>query len=501
MFGDSLLSLVPLDDYLFLIPFSLGSLIILVSAVAYLRRAWNKRQQGCDVVDRGNSGSNEKGGKGDKKGKTFPEKTWKRPKGISESKGPGTRVGYEKEEKTDDSSRIDNLYSEWKEIRDANKKSSINQILDLKHEDADQEDKFKIDTSNFENKNERCSSPYKGKEATKEKSVEAIRHKDAGKKEASESNFDDELRKIMREGEELADLSLKSFMKPIQLNIDKQARPPEEAKLQKEKQVALVKVMCQEFRDVSKLDENEIEKREEKKKEMEKVKSARSYFTSIDKKQSDLLSGAPVIKFRTEEDVRGSFSRGNDMRLSQFQPGKINKNLTTIFDDASSSEKVGLSRPPPKKLMTLDQVLRKSSTPIQEGKKEKEDELAQLRGSRKRWTVPELQRSVENFEIKSEIESLRETKTPIKKRWTPEVSENTRMKTVSLDKPGKLDVSKVFKEQKGIDSTPKQEDLEINELIKSRSLPLKQIYKPGEDVSAKLMEDSDMKDIEESKGT
>ena len=62
-------------------------------------------------------------------------------------------------------------------------------------------------------------------------------------------------------------------MKPINLNIDKSARSIVESKKIKEGELCLVRQMCGQFRDVAKLDGNE--EKEEKRKEMEKVRSAR----------------------------------------------------------------------------------------------------------------------------------------------------------------------------------------------------------------------------------
>ena len=83
----------------------------------------------------------------------------------------------------------------------------------------------------------------------------------------------EEFQKELKETERKAEEEAKRSMKPMNLNIDPHARTKEESKKIKEKELNLVKMMCGEFREVTKLDGNE--EKEEKRKEMEKVRSAR----------------------------------------------------------------------------------------------------------------------------------------------------------------------------------------------------------------------------------
>jgi len=64
--------------------------------------------------------------------------------------------------------------------------------------------------------------------------------------------------------------------------IDKNARSREEIKRCKEAEIELLKTMGKEFRELAKLDEAGAEAKEERKKEMEKVKSARTFFKTVD---------------------------------------------------------------------------------------------------------------------------------------------------------------------------------------------------------------------------
>merc|ERR1712128_364692 len=137
----------------------------------------------------------------------------------------------------------------------------------------------------------------------------------------------------------------KSFMRPINLNIDKSARSKEESKKNKEKELNLVRKLCGEFRDVAKLDGQE--EKEEKRKEMEKVRSARSYFKTVDKYRSESMSAVPRMKMRAEEE---NMKKGSPMRLSQFEPGKINTKFTNIFERDENTDTGERKAPPRKKL-------------------------------------------------------------------------------------------------------------------------------------------------------
>ena len=88
-----------------------------------------------------------------------------------------------------------------------------------------------------------------------------------------EKKEEEEFQKELKETEIKAEEEAKRSMRPINLNIDKNARTKGESKKIKENELNLVRKMCGEFRDVTKLDGNE--EKEEKRKEMEKVRSAR----------------------------------------------------------------------------------------------------------------------------------------------------------------------------------------------------------------------------------
>ena len=63
----------------------------------------------------------------------------------------------------------------------------------------------------------------------------------------------------------------------------------------------------------------------------------RSYFKSVDKYRSESTGAIPKMRLRSGEDFHDNFTRGSAMRLSQFQPGRINKKLTSRFETGLDS--------------------------------------------------------------------------------------------------------------------------------------------------------------------
>ena len=86
-----------------------------------------------------------------------------------------------------------------------------------------------------------------------------------------ERKFEKELEELERKAVEKA----KSSLKAPRLNIEKNPRPIVESKKQKEVEVMLVKQLCGAYKAEVKLDEKAAAAREEKKKDLEVVRSAR----------------------------------------------------------------------------------------------------------------------------------------------------------------------------------------------------------------------------------
>eukprot|EP00092_Neocalanus_flemingeri_P026088 GFUD01028274.1.p1 GENE.GFUD01028274.1~~GFUD01028274.1.p1 ORF type:complete len:865 (+),score=347.60 GFUD01028274.1:153-2747(+) len=296
--------------------------------------------------------------------------------------------------------------------------------------------------------------------------------------ERDEKKEAEEFEKELKETERRAEAEAKSLMKPVNLNIDKNARSKQESKKIKEREVNLVKKMCVEFRDVAKLDGQEV--KEEKRKEMEKVRSARSYFKTVDKYRSESMSAVPRTKFTSEEDCNNSSSRGSNMRLSQFEPGKINSRFTNMFGGDSQTDSQEKQKPPKKKLITLDQVMKKNNDDEEEGPQaEMGRELEELRQARKNWVPPEENRDF-GSEIKEDITSIAKlSSTSVKNRWKP-VNSERQDKTRSMEVPQKLNIENVFINDTRDDTedTKMEVEKELNEIREARPTPLSKRWKP-----------------------
>jgi len=256
-----------------------------------------------------------------------------------------------------------------------------------------------------------------------------------------------------------------SFMRPINLNIDREAQPREVSKKKTEKELQLMRKMCGEFREVVKLDNKED--REEKQKEMDKVRSARSYFKTVDKYRSESVSANPRIRFKTDEDLADSYSRGNQKRLSQFTPGKINSRLTSLFGGDQQPDLIP-QKPPKKKLITLDQVMKKGSPKADEEGNRKRMELEELKQSRKQWEPPMAENIPPASHVREEIVSLQSQTTPVKQRWNPTEFAEKEVFHKTLQMPNKLNIDKVFPNTLKDEEVNEEIEKELDELRLSR---------------------------------
>jgi len=277
-----------------------------------------------------------------------------------------------------------------------------------------------------------------------------------------------------------------SFMKPVHLNIDPNPVPKDVLKKKTEGEIQRVRRMCGEFREVVK--GNNKEEREEKQKEMEKVRSARSYFKTADRYRSESLSGNPRIKFRTEEEVTDSYSRGNQNRLSQFTPGKINSRFTDMFGGEQEPD-LRPQKAPKKKIITLNQVLKQESPKSDENRISKELELEDLKESRKKWKPPKLEKPEPISNVKDEIITLQFESVPLKLRWNPTDNDDEE-KIKTLEIPNKLNLDKVFPNQsKEEDAYTKMEvEKELDELRLSRPKRFQRIGKEERSSSAHVLQ-------------
>merc|ERR1719450_1463283 len=266
-----------------------------------------------------------------------------------------------------------------------------------------------------------------------------------------------------------------SFMKPVTLNIDPNPVPRDVLRKQKEGEIQRVRRMCGEFREVVKVTNKE--EREEKQKEMEKVRSARSYFKAADRYRSESLSGNPRIRFRTEEEVNDSYSRGNHNRLSQFTPGKINSRFTDMFDGEKETD-LAPQKPPKKKIISLDQVMKQGSPKNDEHKISKELELEDLKESRRKWRPPPVEKPEPTSNVKDEIINLQFETVPLKLRWNP-TDNNEKEEIQSLEIPNKLQDEDV--------DIKKELEKELDEVRSSRPSRFQKIGKEQRSSSAHVL--------------
>merc|ERR1719483_318982 len=262
------------------------------------------------------------------------------------------------------------------------------------------------------------------------------------------------------------------------MKMKKSRRKEKKWSKNKDKELNLVRKLCGEFREVAKGDENE--EKQEKRKEMEKVRSARSYFKTVDKYRSESMSAVPRMRVKSEEDFNDRFNKGSHMRLSQFEPGKINRKLTNIFGGEDQNENQERQRPPKKKLITLDQVMKKSIVDDDElTKLDREQELEELKQARKNWVPPQENTNLVT-DSKAEIESFsRVSSTPLKSRWN-RVNYDRQEKTRSMEVPQKLNMENLFSNTARDDSELAKISVEkeLNEIRESRPTPLAKRWKP-----------------------
>jgi len=286
--------------------------------------------------------------------------------------------------------------------------------------------------------------------------------------ERDEKKEEEEFKRELKEAEIQGKAEAKRVMRPVNLNIDKNARSAEESKLIKEREVNLVRKMCGEFRDIAKLDTNE--EKEDRKKEMDKVRSARSYFKSVDKHRSESLSAVPRIRNNREEEKISPH-----MRLSQFEPGKINNKIVNIFNEMDQNSSMEKIKPPKKKVITLDQVMRKNENGTENSQDEKQKELEELKQFRKEWKQPE-EKSDENK--KAEFNSKPQA-VSVTKRWNP-IKSDRHEKAHSMEVPQKINIENFFlNDAKNEEFEQKSEvQKELNEIRDARPTPVIKRWKP-----------------------
>ena len=210
----------------------------------------------------------------DKTDKVLSANSWKKPHGLNSAKPIVEIKDFKKatqmvqNERTEHMTLIPtiDILSQSQE----KKKSPSPNKTNLKTEDKIKvtpiREIIKKDENNENKSNQKVESKTQGYQASQSGKLKV-------RPERDELKEAEEFAKELKETEEKAIANAKSFMKPINLNIDSHARSKDESKRVKEREVDLVRKMCGEFRDVAKL--NTSEEKEERQREMEKVRSAR----------------------------------------------------------------------------------------------------------------------------------------------------------------------------------------------------------------------------------
>jgi hypothetical protein len=137
-----------------------------------------------------------------------------------------------------------------------------------------------------------------------------------------------------------------------------------------------------------------------------KCKLFRTYFKTVEKMQQQFERDNSINRFDVNNENlegtglsvrdlnivkrRSNFFQSierNNPRLSQFEPGKLNKKISNVFE-GSTAENEERGRAPRKKLISENQVF-KQDEDLDVERKVRQREIEELREARKNWVPPE----------------------------------------------------------------------------------------------------------------
>ena len=319
-------------------------IVILVGVVILIKYFKTKKTKLVESASTVTSSETSKVEKRDTKTQKVSSKAFAIDKQIEKKEEPIKTRGFQKEEKKFEhikknvtsaiktSPVLDtnkNTTKQLKEIKSKDDLKEKDQIITKNIQEVEIGKEFKKDAAPVIDRNKEIKTPDNNKI---QRPLVPIKKRVIERDEEQEArDFQKELEETERKAEEEA----KSFMRPIQLNIDKNARSKDEALKSKEKEMVLVKKLCGEVREIAKA--ANPEEREERRKEMEKVRSARlsgkmilnltfivffrSYFKTVDKYRSESASAVPRMRLRLDEEFQDSVSRGSSLSegLTIFQ--------------------------------------------------------------------------------------------------------------------------------------------------------------------------------------
>jgi len=103
------------------------------------------------------------------------------------------------------------------------------------------------------------------------------------------------------------------------------------------------------------------------------------------------MNAQPRIKFVPDAVLAGIYNSNNTHSPSPtFNPGRINTNFIRRFESPSTVQTDSTVDRPKKRLITLDQVMRRSSNSTDEMKLQREAEMEEIRSVRRSWAPPDV---------------------------------------------------------------------------------------------------------------
>jgi len=101
------------------------------------------------------------------------------------------------------------------------------------------------------------------------------------------------------------------------------------------------------------------------------------------------MNAAPRINFVSDSQLSSLYHQTQrSASLSAFEPGRISDNFMKRFDSPSVTEEVAVSRPK-KKLISFEQVMRRTPSSSEDIRHQRDVELDEIRNVRKSWCPPD----------------------------------------------------------------------------------------------------------------
>ena len=195
-------------------------------------------------------------------------RAWKKISGVK-TQSDSSQVSKEKSKEKQKPHKIEPLKEKVSTITD----KPTEKISQLENKSSQSLNKGTFQTKIDNKAQPKAQQPSMGENKNIPEEVKSVKIKRIVRPEIDEEKealkFAEELKEAERKAEEEA----KKHLRPIHLNIDKNARSKDDLQKRSEKEMELVKKLCGEMREIAKT--TNPEEREERQKEIEKVRSAR----------------------------------------------------------------------------------------------------------------------------------------------------------------------------------------------------------------------------------